>query len=148
MPLVSKQKSKGFVAHGDDLGYLFDAHDIYGNRINGTELKSVRDHETRKNFIKIIQTFAYANSSQAQLTFDNQILKPFRVDSTSFIKISDKLSLENDFRFCQLSIYGAPLKATQQISCKFISENIKKIPSIPKINDVLGGGGGKKFGVF
>lgn len=146
--MISKHKSKGFVAHGDDLGFLFDAHDIYGNRINGTDLKTARDQETRKNFIKIIQTFAYANATQAQLTFDNQnVLQPFRADSTSFIKISEKISLENDFRFCQLSIYGAPLKATQQMSCKFLAENIKKISVIPKINEALGGGG-KKFGIF
>lgn len=155
LPLISKHKSKGFVAHGDDLAYLFDVHDIYGNKINGTELKSLRDIETRRNYIKLIQVFAAtttttSNSSQSQLTFDNQILKPFRLDSTSFIKISEKISIQTDFRFCQLSIYGAPLKSSQQISCKFLSENIKKIPTIPKINNVLGGNGdgGKKFGVF
>jgi carboxylesterase type B len=149
LPLVSKQKAKGFVAHGDDLAYLFDAHDIYGNRINESELKSPRDQEVRNNFIKIIHSFAYMNDTQNQLTIGNQILSAFRTDSTSFIKISKGIEIEKNFRFCQLSVLGAPLKATQEMSCKFLSENLKRLSQVPKLNEVISGNNnGKKFGLF
>lgn len=153
LPLVSKQRPKGFVAHGDDLVYLFDAHDIYGNRINESKLKSSSDEEVRNNFIKIIHSFAYINNSQQQLSIDNQILSSFRADSTSFMKISKGITVEKDFRFCQLSVLGAPLKATRDISCKFLTENLKILSAVPKINEVLSGSSnnnynGKKFGLF
>jgi carboxylesterase type B len=145
LPLLSKQKAKGFVAHGDDLAYLFDARDIYGNQINGSELKSPRDQEVRNNFIKIIHSFAYMNETQNKLTIDNQILSAFRADSTSFMKVSKTIDLEKNFRFCQLSVLGAPLKATQEMSCKFLSENLKILSQVPKLNEI---NNNKKFGLF
>lgn len=143
LPLVSKRESKGMVAHGDELGFLFDIHDIYGNRINSTELKSPRDQKARKNFIEMIIKFAYINSTESEFKLSDQILAPFRADGSHFIKVSDKFSFDKDFRFCQLSMLGAPLKATQKISCEFLSEGLKKIPSIPKAKDIPGIG--KKF---
>jgi hypothetical protein len=40
LPLVGKntQKSSKNVGHGDDLAYLFNPCDVFGNRINGTEV--------------------------------------------------------------------------------------------------------------
>lgn len=42
LPITSKppDKSKQRVAHGDELGYLFDARDLYGLPINGTEVNN------------------------------------------------------------------------------------------------------------
>lgn len=149
LPLVSKQKTKGFVAHGDDLAFLFDAHDIYGNRINESEIKSPRDREVRNNFIKVIHSFASTNNSQTQLTIGNQFFPSFQADSTSFIKISKTVAIEKDFRFCQLSVLGAPLKATRDLSCKFLSDNLKVLSALPKVNEVIGGNNsGKRFGMF
>lgn len=146
LPLVSKQKTKGFVAHGDDLAYLFDAHDIYGNHINESEVKSPRDQEVRNNFIKIIHSFAFMNNTQNQFIIDNKVLSTFRADSTSFMKISKSIDIEKNFRFCQLSILGAPLKATQEMSCKFLSDNLKVLSQVPKLNEVISGN--KKIGLF
>lgn len=146
LPIVSKNNSKGLVAHGDELGYLFDVYDVFGNRINETELKSPRDQEARANFIKLVLKFAYINASLSnQLTFDDQILQAFQADSTSFVKITDKISFDKDFRFCQLSVFGTPLKVTKKISCEFLMEGLKKINLIPKANEIISGGG-KKLG--
>lgn len=40
LPLVGKnnEKKTDKVAHGDDLSYLFNPCDVFGNRINGTEV--------------------------------------------------------------------------------------------------------------
>ncbi|KAG5679081.1 hypothetical protein PVAND_008676 [Polypedilum vanderplanki] len=145
LPLVGKKKSKGFVAHGDELSFLFDVCDIYGNPINGTELKTQRDKDARKNFIKLILQFAYLNSTHSQLSLNEQILQTFRAESTSFIRVSDKLNFDTNFRFCQLSMFGVPFEATQKISCEFLSENVQKLPLAKKATDIVTSGG-KKLG--
>lgn len=145
LPLVSKRQSKGMVAHGDDLGFLFDVYDVFGKRINSTGVKSARDQQARRNFISLITKFAYINATHSEFKITEQIFAPFRADGSSFIKVSDKLSLDKDFRFCQLSMWGAPLKATQKISCEFLSESLKKIPTIPKAKDVTGMIPGKRL---
>lgn len=140
LPLVSKRESRDQTAHGDELGFLFDIYDVFGNRINGTELKSDRDKKARQNFIGMIVKFAYMNTSSAEFKLGDQIVSPFRADASNFIKVSEKLSLDKDFRFCQLSLWGAPLKSSQKISCDFLSEGLKKLPGIPNARDIIGGG--------
>lgn len=142
LPLVSKRESKGLTAHGDELGFLFDVYDVFGNKIDGTSLTSARDRKARKNFMEVIVKFAYMNSSHAELSVADQVFKPFRADASHFIKVSEKISLEKDFRFCQLSLWGAPLKASQKISCEFLSEGLKSFP-LPS-NPIAGVMGGKK----
>lgn len=138
LPLVSKGNAKGFSAHGDDLGFLFDVYDVLGNKIEGTELTTDRDKKARKNFMEMIVKFAYLNSSQADLYINNQLMDPFKADASRFIKVSESIELFKDFRFCQLSLWGAPLKASQKISCDFLSERLKKLPlPLPKTG-VLG----------
>lgn len=138
LPLVSKSNIKDKVAHGDDLGYLFNICDVFGNRINGSELTSDEDKIARKNFIELLTNFAILNNSNSEFRIGNSILKPFHSDSTNFIKISNKLSFEKDFRFCELSLWGAPLKATQKITCDFsksVTSQISKVAD--KTNSVL-----------
>lgn len=142
LPLVSKRASKDMTAHGDDLRFLFDIFDVFGYKINSTNLTTPRDKKARKNFIDLIVNFAYINGSQQELKLDDRIISPFRADASHFIKVSEKISLDKDFRFCQLSMWGAPLKASQKISCEFLSEGLNKIPQIPKAKDIFGG---KKF---
>lgn len=144
LPLVSKRKSKGFTAHGDELGFLFDVYDVFGNKIEGTSLTSARDKKARKNFMDVIVKFAYMNSSHSELNLNEQVFKPFRGDASHYIKVSEKVSAENDFRFCQLSLYGAPLKASQKVSCEFLSEGLKMLP-LPS-NPLSGVFGGKNRG--
>lgn len=54
------------------------------------------------------------------------------------MKIDKKISIENDFRFCQLSLWGAQLEAIKTTTCKFLTNNILNIGGLTdKIN--LGG---------
>lgn len=145
LPLVSKRESVNMVAHGDDLGFLFDIYDVFGNRINGTELTSSRDKKARKNFIDMIVKFVYMNTSSTEFKLGDQIIAPFRADASNFIKVSEKLSLDKDFRFCQLSLWGAPLKASQKISCEFLSEGLKKLPAVPNARGIAGVFGDKRL---
>ena len=148
LPLVSKGESKGLTAHGDELGFLFDVYDVFGNKINGTSLTSSRDKQARKNFMDVVVKFAYMNSSHSELNIDDLVFKPFQADASHFIKVSDKISSEKDFRFCQLSMLGTPLKASQKISCEFLSQGLKSLPlPLPLPSNPLSGViGRKKFG--
>lgn len=87
----------------------------------------------------MIVNFAYLNATQTQFKLNNQIIAPFRAENSAFMKISSKFSIEKDFRFCQLSLWGAPLKASQKISCEFLQDGLKKILNTPKdITKVFG----------
>jgi carboxylesterase type B len=130
LPLVSRGEMKNKVSHGDELGYLFNIRDVHGNKINGTELKSEDDKKTRQNFVDLIINFAYLKPDDTDFRLGTQILKPFRADSSNFIKISNKISFDKDFRFCELSLWGVPLKATQKITCDFpkvITNELSKV---------------------
>ena len=136
--LVSKANSKGKAAHGDELGYLFEVNDIWGNKINGTSLKSSRDKKARQNLISLIQNFAYFNANSSNFKVGNQIVSTFSAQATNFIKVSEKLGFEKNFRFCQLSIYGAPLKSAQKVSCDFLVDGLNKISMLPKVENFGG----------
>ena len=153
LPLVSKGRTKGMTSHGDELGFLFDAHDVFGNKINESSVKSSSDEKVRKNFMELITRFAYLNATNNEFKLHELTLSPFRTEGSNFIQVSEKVSLGKDFRFCQLSLLGAPLQASQKITCEFLSENLKKLSMIPNVKDLgglLGGGGGnnKKKGLL
>lgn len=140
LPLVSKHTSKGTVSHGDELGYLFDVHDVFGNKINGTSVNSPRDVKARESFMRLITKFAYMNATSGDFSLNDQITPAFRADGGSFIKVSDTLSFEKDFRFCQLSMFGAPLQSSRKITCEFLAEGLKKLPApFQKAKEVGGG---------
>lgn len=128
----------GKAAHGDELAFLFDPHDVFGNRIE-TQLTTKRDKNARKNLINLIQNFAYFNSNSSNFKLDNTIVNPFSAQNSNFIKISDKVDFEKNFRFCQLSVFAVPLKSAQKTSCAFLSDGLKSLPAIPKIGGVLSG---------
>jgi carboxylesterase type B len=132
LPLVSKSSSRGKTAHGDELGFLFGINDVFGRKINGSQLNSARDMNARKNFIELIQNFAYFNSNSSNFKLGGKIVNSFSAQSSNFIKVSEKIDLDQNFRFCQLSIYGAPLKSAQKVSCDFIADGLKKLPVVPK----------------
>lgn len=140
LPLVSQQTgAKGTVSHGDELGYLFDVHDVFGNKINGTNVNSPRDVKARESFMSLITKFAYMNATSGDFKLNDQIAPAFRADGGNFIKVSDTLSFEKDFRFCQLTMFGAPLQSSQKITCEFLAEGLKKLPTFQRAKEVGGG---------
>lgn len=138
---------KNKVAHGDELGFLFNIRDVFGNIINDTNLKTKEDEQARQNFIDLIVNFAYLNSTKSEFRLGDQILKSFRADSSNFIKISNKISLGKDFRFCELSLWGAPLKASQKLTCDFPKAINNELSKISETKDnILGNLNVIKFG--
>ncbi|XP_055611398.1 pyrethroid hydrolase Ces2a [Uranotaenia lowii] len=156
LPLVAARKSPTpqqkpeAVAHGDELGVLFDTHDIFGNRIDSAAVKSKRDINARQSFATFIAKFAHMNASNPR---DDNLFKPFSSSGTPYIRIGEKISTENDFRFCQLSIWGAQLEALKSISCKFLGDGLGGLGKVVgSVTGLLGGAArpapGKVFGLL
>uniref|UniRef100_A0A182VYJ0 Carboxylesterase type B domain-containing protein n=1 Tax=Anopheles minimus TaxID=112268 RepID=A0A182VYJ0_9DIPT len=143
LPIVAKAGKNGaddrLVAHGDELGILFDSHDVFGNPILSASVKSTKDMNARKSFASFIAKFAYLNMSSMH---QDNVFKSFSSKGTPFVKIGEQISVDNDFRFCQLSIWGAKLEALKAISCSFLGEGLdsvsKVVGNVVPINKVSG----------
>uniref|UniRef100_A0A182RNA3 Carboxylesterase type B domain-containing protein n=1 Tax=Anopheles funestus TaxID=62324 RepID=A0A182RNA3_ANOFN len=143
LPIVAKTgkngANDGVVAHGDELGILFDTHDVFGNPTISAALKSTKDINARKSFASFIAKFAYLNMSSMH---QDNVFKSFSSKGTPFVKVGEQVSVGNDFRFCQLSIFGAQLEALKSISCSFLGEGLgsvnKVVGNVVPINKVSG----------
>lgn len=104
------------------------------NFISFFQLKTTRDHTARKNFIDLIAKFAYFNGSQ-EFKLSDKIISTFSLDKSPFINVGETVGIEKDFRFCQMSLWGAPVKAAQKTTCEFLSDGIgnlnKAVQSAP-----------------
>ncbi|XP_053694632.1 carboxylesterase 5A [Sabethes cyaneus] len=130
LPIVSKKSStvrKDAVGHGDELGILFETHDIFGNFIEKSAVKSKRDINARQAFATFVAKFVHMNSSNQR---EDSLFKAFTSKGTPYVKIGEELSLENDFRICQLSIWGANLQALQATSCKFLADGLEDLGKV------------------
>ncbi|XP_062559366.1 carboxylesterase 5A [Armigeres subalbatus] len=124
LPLVAKSnngKQSTRIAHGDELGLLFDTHDVHGNPIEKAAVKSKRDINARQAFATFIAKFAHLNISN---TRDDSLFQPFISKGTPYIRLGEQMTLENNFRYCQLSIWGAKLEALNSIPCKSLADGL------------------------
>ncbi|XP_035894929.1 cocaine esterase [Anopheles stephensi] len=143
LPIVAKAGKNGaderLVAHGDELGLLFDTHDVFGNPIQSASVKSAKDINARKSFASFIAKFAYLNMTSMH---QDNVFKSFSSKGTPFVKVGEKIAVDNDFRFCQLSIWGAQLEALKSLSCSFLGEGLgsvsKVVGNVVPINKVSG----------
>uniref|UniRef100_A0A1A9ZJ64 COesterase domain-containing protein n=1 Tax=Glossina pallidipes TaxID=7398 RepID=A0A1A9ZJ64_GLOPL len=123
LPIVSASANNTnapAAAHGDELGYMFDCNDIYGNPLPETRLTSADDLRVRNNMIDMIVRFASA-SGQNETTgssFTDSIFKSVTGKGIPFLKVDTNLQTSNDFRFCELSVLGANLSPLTSISCE------------------------------
>lgn len=99
LPIVAKTGTNGadgrFVGHGDELGLLFDTHDVYGNPIASATVKSAKDLNARKSFASFIAKFAYLNTSSMH---QDNVFKSFSSKGTPFVRVGEKIAVDNDFR--------------------------------------------------
>lgn len=105
LPIVGNAKSNDHgaktVAHGDELAYLFDAHDIFGRSIAASTTLNADDAEVREIFSNLIKQFVYSNGNGAKQddAKDKNPFQAFKSDESSFIRIGQTgATNENDFR--------------------------------------------------
>lgn len=85
--------NKSPVAHGDELGILFDGFDIFGKPLERKAEMSSIDLKVRKQFAKIITDFVVQRKNET--TKESKI---FSSKGLSFMKITDSIEMKTDFR--------------------------------------------------
>lgn len=130
LPIVSKNKVENVVAHGDELIYLFDAFDLFGNPIVEAKLNTEKDQSVRETFVKIIAEFARFREDSPPKK--QGLFSIFSSKGSPFIKIGENVVLENDFNFCGLSILGATPVAVSTKSCSGLADGLKGITGLTK----------------
>lgn len=128
LPITSNTENdrENVVGHGDELGYMFDCNDIFGNPLPETNLRHADDLKVRNNIIGMITKFAKSFNRQSKIgNFTDKLFKSITGKGLPFIKLNTNLEAANDFRFCELSVLGAPLSPLTATSC----EGLKKVLS-------------------
>lgn len=144
LPIVADTKNSNpeVVAHGDELGYLFDCNDVFGNPLTETRLTSQEDLKVRSNLIGMIVKFATDFSENTKIgQFTDNLFQSVTGKGTPFIKVDTDITTDSDFRFCELSLFGAPLSPLTSTSCEGLGNILSTLQgSLGGITKTLGGG--------
>uniref|UniRef100_A0A1I8P7F7 Carboxylesterase type B domain-containing protein n=1 Tax=Stomoxys calcitrans TaxID=35570 RepID=A0A1I8P7F7_STOCA len=155
LPLVadSANSNTEMVGHGDELGYMFDCNDIYGNPLPETRLTSEEDLKVRNNLIGMIVKFSKTfkeDTKQGSIT--DSLFKSVSGKGIPFIKVDTSLAASSDFRFCELSLFGASLSPLTSTTCAGLGNVLGSLTgSLGSISEGLagslsGGGQGNRVG--
>ncbi|XP_017834845.1 carboxylesterase 1F [Drosophila busckii] len=149
LPIVAEkaQQNSETVAHGDELGYMFDANDIFGNPLNDTRLSSTIDLQVRKNLIGMLLQFAKQHTKTNKTNNNSPFAGLFQSvtgGGTPFIKINTQLEAASDFRFCELSVLGASLSPLSSTSCEGMGNLLGQLGG--NLGNNLRGGLGQTLG--
>lgn len=86
-------------SHGDELAYIFEPLDESGKSVEPEA--SSTDTRVRKSFVGLITKFAHgvdgAKNNVSKL-FNLFNLQPFSLENNAFIKITDEIKLDKNFR--------------------------------------------------
>lgn len=146
LPIVAMEENPDpeIVAHGDELGYMFDVNDIFGNPVESARLTDPTDLKVRKNFIGMLVKFAksFKGDTKANSVTDSLFRSVTGGGGIPFIKVDSEVKSESDFRFCELSVLGAPLQPLTKMSCAGLNSLLNPV------GGVLGGVGGTLGGAL
>ncbi|CAH0551297.1 unnamed protein product [Brassicogethes aeneus] len=105
------------IGHGDDLNYLFEANDIFGNPIENNEIMNEDDRKVREVFTQMIADFARTGKP----IINNKEAPPFSATKNNFIQIKPKPQLSDSFRFCQMALWCNIAERLKSSSCQFLN---------------------------
>lgn len=140
------------IGHGDELAYLFELNDIYGNSLEAKDLTlSEDDQKVRDIFTQMIADFA----KTGKIHLEDKEVQPFSSKKNNFIQIKPIPVLGTDFKFCEVAIWCNLADRLKNTACSFLKaldtqvQNVKKviddvvspIGGELGINNLLGGGG-------
>ncbi|XP_011180382.2 carboxylesterase 1F [Zeugodacus cucurbitae] len=145
LPIVSEyagNRNSEMVAHGDELGYMFDANDLFGNPIPEAQLMDPEDLRVRQNMIGMLVQFAksFGKDSTKEST-DDALFKSVAGKEVPFIKVDTDINADSDFRFCELSVLGASLTPLTSTTCQGLS-NLRSLLTPLQVGNWLDAGAG------
>ncbi|XP_017484544.1 PREDICTED: carboxylesterase 1E [Rhagoletis zephyria] len=155
LPIVAETAANNnteVVAHGDELGYMFDANDLFGNPIPEAQLSDAEDLKVRQNLIGMLVKFAKSfGGEDGKASTEDSLFQSVTGKGVPFIKVDTELSAGSDFRFCELSVLGASLTPLTSTTCKSLGGLLSPLTDVVGgtlgntlggVGGVLGGGGG------
>nr|WGO51728.1 putative antennal esterase CXE32 [Ectropis grisescens] len=131
MPEGAKLKGP---AHGDELAYLFEPLDAEGKPTGG--VVSGTDARARDSFVGLVAKFAHRTDKSDKKSGGGFFDKPFSKDTDQFLKITDQVKMEKEFRFCQMGMWGNMGDRLTSALCKnLITDLLGTLP----IGDIANG---------
>ncbi|XP_047531507.1 carboxylesterase 5A [Vanessa atalanta] len=124
------KKVKG-PAHGDELAYLFEPLDEEGKPVGG-QISSM-DAKVRESFVDLIVKFAHKMPAENKnMTKISNIFGflPFSAENEQYLKITDKITLDKNFRFCQMGLWGNMADRVTGAVCKNVLGQILNLPKL------------------
>lgn len=77
------------------------------------QLVAEQDKKVREHLSNLISTFAYVNRSK-----NSSLFQEFQIGQSNYLTIGTELLHQKDFRYCQLALWGAPVKpSSKETSC-------------------------------
>ncbi|XP_004531574.1 carboxylesterase 1E [Ceratitis capitata] len=142
LPIVSEQSANSnpeLVAHGDELGYMFDANDLFGNPIPDAQLVDEEDLKVRDNLIGMLVKFAksFGKENNKQDAAKDSLFQSVTGKGVPFIKVDTEISADSDFRFCELSVLGASLTPLTSTTCQGLGSVLSPLTDV--VGGTLGG---------
>ncbi|KAJ0177681.1 hypothetical protein K1T71_006554 [Dendrolimus kikuchii] len=124
-------------AHGDELAYIFEPLNPNGKFMDNNV--SSTDANVRDNFVSLISKFAHnTNQKDGKGSFDilglSGLLPFSQGGNEQYLKIANGISVEKDFRFCQMGIWGNMGDRLAGDLCKNLIGNLLK--GIPGLNNL------------
>lgn len=111
----------GTLGHGDDLGYVFHANDIFGRKIRSTR-ESPDEENVIETFTSMIAEFAKTGRPKISTKFLN--------NDTSFISVTDKATTMKNFRYCEIGLWIGAVDRLNSASCsvlKVTTETVERL---------------------
>lgn len=125
-------------AHGDDLGYIFEARHINGTLLNDPEDLTADDVKVREVFTQMIADFA----RHGKVHVGDEELPSFSSAANNFLQISANPKVGNNFRFCEMALWAGLAQRLQDPLCQFLGA-IKNVPgsiiNATKLDTITGG---------
>ncbi|KAL0881519.1 hypothetical protein ABMA27_001370 [Loxostege sticticalis] len=122
-------------SHGDELAYIFEPLDESGKSVEPEA--SSTDTRVRKSFVGLITKFAHgvdgAKNNVSKL-FNLFNLQPFSLENNAFIKITDEIKLDKNFRFCQMGFWGNMVDRIAGSLCSNEIKELLQLKFIPKVD--------------
>lgn len=97
-------------AHGDDLGYVFEARHINGTSFADPENLTEDDLKVREVFTQMIADFA----RQGKVQVDGQELPSFTSTANNFLQISATPKIGKNFKFYEMALWAGLTQRLQE----------------------------------
>ncbi|XP_023713504.1 para-nitrobenzyl esterase isoform X2 [Cryptotermes secundus] len=118
-PLVQDDGVEGGISHGDDLPFIFDPEPLDGNTsFSGLALTDHNDQKVQDIVTNFIAEFARTGEPRLLDNGEQLPWPPFSEDKNNFLTITSKPRFHDNFRFCQMALWGGIFPRLQSATCE------------------------------